>query len=63
MDASRWLGRIYKERLPAGEKWRWFLNSAFDTIPAGVQASGTADTLDDAKAAIAEQYRKVRRQG
>ena len=53
---ERRIGRIYKEQLPVGEKWRWFLNGAFVAIPSGIQASGSADTLEQAKAEIAAQY-------
>lgn len=54
------IGRIFKERLPEGEKWRWFLNSFVASIRPGVEAGGNCDTLDEAKAALAVQYRKVR---
>jgi hypothetical protein len=57
------IGRIYKEQLPAGEKWRWFLNGALVTMPPGIQSSGTADTLEQAKAEIVAQYRQVRPEG
>jgi hypothetical protein len=51
------VGRIYRERLPAGERWRWFLNGP--GLPRGVQAAGDADTLEEAKAEIAERYRRA----
>jgi hypothetical protein len=51
-------GRISREQLPSVEKWRWFFQ--FVTIPAGIQASGNADTLEQAKAKISGQYRKAR---
>jgi hypothetical protein len=59
VDETR-IGRIYKEQLPAGEKWRWFLNGALLAIPPGIQASGSADTLEQAKAEIAAQYAAAR---
>jgi hypothetical protein len=34
---------------------------AADIVPAGVRASGGADTLDDAKAEFAAEYRKIGR--
>ena len=55
-------GRIYKDKMPVGERWRWFLNGEVRAIPPGIQASGDADTLEQAKAEIAAEYRKLRRQ-
>jgi hypothetical protein len=52
------VGRIYRERLPAGERWRWFLNGP--GLPRGVQASGDTETLDEAKAEIAERYLRAK---
>ena len=50
------IGRIYRERVPGGEtKWRWFLQSA-PVVPQ--PNSGEADTLEEAKAALAERYRR-----
>jgi len=51
------VGRIYAERLPAGVRWRWFLNGP--GLPRAVQAAGDADTLDEAKAEIADRYRRA----
>jgi hypothetical protein len=53
LDDERRIGRIYREQLPAGLKWRWFLH-----IIGASPNSGIADTLDEAKAEIAEAYRR-----
>jgi hypothetical protein len=52
------VGRIYRERLPAGERWRWFLNGP--GLPRGVQAAGDSDTSDEAKAEIADRYLRAK---
>ena len=51
LDDERRIGRMYQEQLPAGLKWRWFLH-----IMGASPNSGIADTLDEAKAEIAEAY-------
>jgi hypothetical protein len=52
------IGRIYRERVPGGDmKWRWFLQSGL-VVPQ--PNSGEADTLEEAKAALAERYRQLR---
>jgi hypothetical protein len=51
------IGRIYKERTPAGVKWLWSLQGARAPPP----NQGIADTLDEAKAALAERYEEVKR--
>jgi hypothetical protein len=56
---GRSIGRIYRTRLPGGEKWCWFLQGPHAMIPAGIVSSGHADTLDQAKAELAEQYRRA----
>jgi hypothetical protein len=43
------IGRIYKERTPEGVKWLWSLQVARAPPP----NQGIADTLDEAKAALA----------
>ena len=49
------IGRISRDRVPGGEtKWRWFLQSESVVPPPN---SGEADTLEEAKAALAERYR------
>ena len=52
LDGDRVIGRIYKEALPAGVKWRWSLYMV------GTPNSGNADTLDEAQAALAEVYER-----
>jgi hypothetical protein len=54
VDETR-IGRIYMEPIHGEMKWRWFLQ----TVPAPPPNSGMADTLDEAKAAIAKRYREV----
>jgi len=51
------IGRIYKERVSAGVKWLWFLQ----VVRAPPPNQGIADTLDEAKAALAKRYEEVRR--
>jgi hypothetical protein len=45
--------RIHADRLPSGEKWLWFLH-----ILRATPNKGVADTLEDAKAALADSYRR-----
>jgi hypothetical protein len=45
---------MYREKLPAGVKWRWFLQ----VMP---QSSGHADTIDAAKSEIAEAYARCQK--
>jgi hypothetical protein len=56
VDETR-IGRIYREPTHGQMKWHWFLQTA----PAPPPNSGMADTLDEAKAAIARRYREVKR--
>ncbi len=52
------IGRIYRDRVPGGEtKWRWFLQSG-PVVPQ--PNSGEADTLEEAKAVLAERYQQLR---
>jgi hypothetical protein len=53
---ERQIGRIYKERVPAGVKWLWSLQGARAPPP----NEGIADTLDEAKAAFAKRYEEVK---
>ena len=53
---ERQIGRIYKERVPAGVKWLWFLQ----VVEAPLPNKGIADTLDEAKAALAKRYEEVK---
>src|SRR5258708_22509806 len=54
---ERQIGRIYKERVPAGVKWLWFLQ----VVEAPLPNKGIPDTLDEAKAALANRYEEVKR--
>ena len=56
VDETR-IGRIFREPIHGEMKWHWFLQ----TVPAPASNSGTADTLDDAKAAFAKRYEEVKR--
>jgi len=47
LDGEIVIGRIYREQIPAGAKWCWFLQTG-----APPPNSGSADTLDEAKTAI-----------
>jgi hypothetical protein len=51
------IGRIYRDRVPGGEtKWRWFLQSG-PVVPQ--PNSGQADTLEEAKTALAARYQQL----
>jgi hypothetical protein len=56
IDETR-IGRIYSQQLQAGLKWHWSLEVA----PASAPNQGIADTLDEAKAALAKRYEEVKR--
>ena len=48
---------IYRDRVPGGEmRWRWFYQTQGN--PAPPPNSGVCDTLEEAKAALAERYAK-----
>jgi hypothetical protein len=47
------IGRIYADRLPGGEKWLWFLH-----ILRASPNKRVADTLEEAKTALADSYRR-----
>ena len=51
------IGRIYRQQIHGDLKWLWFL----DTVPAQAQNQGIADTLEEAKAALAARYEQVKR--
>ena len=53
---ERQIGRIYTEKVPAGVKWLWFLQ----VVEAPLPNKGIADTLDEAKAALAKRYEEVK---
>jgi hypothetical protein len=52
------VGRMRLDQRPAGAMWCWYMQAA-DVVPAGVRASGGADTLEAAKAEFAAEYGKV----
>jgi hypothetical protein len=55
---GKMIGRIYRDRVPGGEtKWRWFYQTQGQ--PAPPPNAGEADTLEEAKAALAERYRRA----
>jgi len=56
IDETR-IGRIYSQQLQAGFKWHWSLEVAPPSLP----NQGIADTLDEAKAALAKRYEEVKR--
>jgi len=56
VDESQ-IGRIYKQRVPAGVKWLWFLQ----VVEAPLPNKGIADTLDEAKAALVKRYDEIKR--
>jgi hypothetical protein len=47
------IGRIYADQLPDAEKWLWFLHIVRASPNAGI-----ADTLEEAKTALADSYRR-----
>jgi hypothetical protein len=50
------IGRIYRHHVSTGWKWLWFLQ----TEPAPSPNNGVADTLDEAKAALAKRYEEFK---
>jgi hypothetical protein len=50
------VGRIYKEMIHGEPKWRWFLQ----IVPVPPPNQGMADTLDEAKAALAKRCEEVK---
>jgi hypothetical protein len=56
LDDETVIGRMYLEQMPAGDKWCWFLQ----VMGAPPPNRGIADTLDEAKAGIAEAYAQCR---
>jgi hypothetical protein len=51
------VGRIYRQQVQGDIKWLWFLQ----TVPAPLPNQGIADTLEEAKAALASCYEQVKR--
>jgi hypothetical protein len=56
VDGETRVGRIRSEKLPAGVKWCWFLQTDPVAPPPN---SGSADTLDEAKSAFRARYEAV----
>jgi hypothetical protein len=52
------VGRIYRQQVQDDLKWLWFLQ----TVPAPAPNQGIADTLEEAKAALAARYEQVKRE-
>jgi hypothetical protein len=50
------IGRIYRQQINGDPKWLWFLH-----VPAPPPNQGTADTLEEAKAALAARYEQIKR--
>ena len=50
------IGRSYKLQVEGELKWLWFLQ----VVPAPAPNQGMADTLDEAKAALAKRYQVVK---
>ena len=55
LDDETPIGRIYQKQVPAGVRWLWFSH----TMGAS-PSNGSADTLDEAKAALAAVYERAR---
>jgi hypothetical protein len=53
------VGRIYRQPVEGDLKWLWFLQ----TTPAQPPKQGIADTLEDARAALAARYEEIKRGG
>jgi hypothetical protein len=51
------IGRIYRQEVQGDLKWLWFLQST----PAPSPKQGIADTLEEAKAALAARYEEIKR--
>src|ERR1700730_13046201 len=56
LDDETRIGRMYLEQMPAGRKWCWFLH-----VMGASSNSGHADTIDEAKAGIAELYARCQK--
>ena len=51
------IGRIHRQPVQGDLKWLWFLQ----TGPAPLPNQGVADTLQEARAALATRYEQIRR--
>ena len=52
------VGRIYRQEVQGDIKWLWFLH----TVDAPPPNEGIADTLEEARAALAARYEQVKRE-
>ena len=52
------VGRIYRQEVQGDIKWLWFLH----TVHAPPPNEGIADTLEEARAALAARYEQVERE-
>jgi hypothetical protein len=50
------VGRIYRQQVQGDIKWLWFLQ----TVPAPLPNQGIADTLEEARGALAARYEQVK---
>jgi hypothetical protein len=50
------IGRIYRQPVQGDLKWLWFLQTALAPPP----NQGVADTLEEARAALAARYEQVK---
>jgi len=57
LDDERRVGRMYREQLPVGVKWCWFIQITGAPAP----NQGTAGTLDEAMIAFKERYEVIYR--
>jgi hypothetical protein len=55
-DINKRVGRIYAEMILGEPKWMWFLQ----TEPAPPPNSGTANSLEEVKAAFKRRYAEVK---
>ena len=51
------VGRLYRQQVQGDIKWLWFLQ----TVPAPLPNQGIADTLEEARVALAARYEQVKR--
>jgi hypothetical protein len=50
------VGRIYRQQVQGDIKWLWFLH-----VPAPAPYQGIADSLEEARVALAARYEQVKR--
>jgi hypothetical protein len=56
LSGGRGIGRIFRSSAPQDRPWMWTITSA--VVEPRLPSPGFAGTLDDAKAAFAETWRK-----